>query len=339
MAGLLVGPEFLRRHGERIAALARETGAALEPIPLPEDPAARLAPDQALRVELAYFSGDVHPAYSPAFFSAAFSSEKLRWVHCFNAGTDHPIFARLRERGVCLTNSPGASAVPIAHNAIAGLLALARRLPLFGSAQRERHWLDAGAVEPPLDLAGQTLAIIGLGGIGGEIARLGRALGLRVVGVRRSAPDAQLAVDEWVPPARLHELLPRAHWLALACPLTGETRGWIDAAALALLPDGAHVINVARGEIVDEAALYEHLVAHPHFFAGIDAWWVEPVRHGHFAMGHPFLNLPNVIGSPHNSAGGGAWRDEYLRRAVQNCRRAILGEMPRNLIGDDERML
>ena len=69
------------------------------------------------------------------------------------------------------------------------------------------------------------------------------------------------------------------------------------------------------------------------------AWWVEPVRHGHFAMGYPFLDLPNVIGSPHNSAGGRAWRDEYLRRAVQNCRRAILGETPRNLIGPDERML
>ena len=66
---------------------------------------------------------------------------------------------------------------------------------------------------------------------------------------------------------------------------------------------------------------------------------VEPVRHGHFAMGYPFLDLPNVIGSPHNSAGGGAWRDEYLRRAVQNCRRAILGETPWNLIGSDERML
>jgi len=71
----------------------------------------------------------------------------------------------------------------------------------------------------------------------------------------------------------------------------------------------------------------------------IDAWWVEPVRHGRFTMGHPFLNLPNVIGSPHNSAGGGAWRDEYLRRAVRNCRRALLGEAPQNLIGPAERML
>ena len=105
------------------------------------------------------------------------------------------------------------------------------------------------------------------------------------------------------------------------------------------MKEDAIFINVARGEIVDEAALYAHLKAHPRFFAGIDAWWVEPVRHGRFEMGHPFLDLPNVIGSPHNSAGGGTWRDEYLRRAVANCRRTLLGETPWNLIGPDERML
>lgn len=99
------------------------------------------------------------------------------------------------------------------------------------------------------------------------------------------------------------------------------------------MQEDAIFINVARGEIVDEAALYAHLAVRPRFFAGIDAWWVEPVRHGRFTMGYPFLNLPNVIGSPHNSAGGGAWRDEYLRRAVRNCRRALLGETPQNLIG------
>ena len=125
----------------------------------------------------------------------------------------------------------------------------------------------------------------------------------------------------------------------VSAALTTATEGLIGARELGLMKENAILINVARGEIIDEGALYAHLVSHPHFFAGIDAWWVEPVRHGHFAMGYPFLDLPNVIGSPHNSAGGGAWRDEYLRRAVQNCRRAILGETPRNLIGPDERML
>jgi hypothetical protein len=73
-------------------------------------------------------------------------------------------------------------------------------------------------------------------------------------------------------------------------------------------------------------------VSHPHFFAGIDAWWVEPVQHGHFTMGHPFLDLPKRYRFAPQFRGGGAWRDEYLRRAVRNCRRAILGETPWTLI-------
>jgi phosphoglycerate dehydrogenase-like enzyme len=325
--GLLVGPEFVRRYGDRVAALAHETGAALELIPLPADPAARLAPDQALRVELAYFSGDIHPTHSGAFFSAAFSAEKLRWVHCFNAGTDHPIFARLLERGICLTNSPGASALPIAHSAIAGLLALARRLPLFAAAQRERHWFEAGAVEPPPDLAGQTLAIVGLGGIGAEIARIGRALGLHVVGVRRSPPDARLAVDEWVAPAQLCDLLPRAHWLALACPLTDETRGWIDVEALALLPDGAHVINVARGEIVDETALVAELRSGRLAGAYLDVFEIEPLPES-----SPLWTLPNVIVTPHAAALSAGNITRQAEIFLANLRHYALGEPLANVV-------
>jgi phosphoglycerate dehydrogenase-like enzyme len=118
--------------------------------------------------------------------------------------------------------------------------------------------------------------IVGLGGIGGEIARLARALGLRVIGVRRSAASGDL-VDEWVAPARLSEVLPRANWLAIACPLTDETRGWIDAGALTLLPEGAHVINVARGEIVDEAALTAGLRAGRIAGAYLDVFEIEPL--------------------------------------------------------------
>lgn len=294
--GLLLGPDFARAYGGRIDAVESETGASFERILLPEDPAARLPPDDVARIELAYFSADVYPERSPGFFAATLGAPKLRWLHVFNVGVDHPVFGRFPERGVTLTSSPGATAVPIAQSAVAGLLSLARRFPLFARAQAERTWLDHRDLEHPPELSDQTLVVLGLGAIGSEIARLGRALGLHVVGIRRRDPGPDAPVDEWHPPAALADLLPRADWLAIACPLNDETRGLVGADALSRLPRGAYLLNVARGEIVDEAALVEALRGGRLAGAYLDVFEAEPLP-----ADSPLWGLDDVIVTPHAS--------------------------------------
>ena len=223
----------------------------------------------------------------------------------------------------------------MAEHIVALALAAAKRLFIEHDNLKQGEFNQRSANRM---LRGGVCGILGFGNVGVATARLMRAFGMKIHAInRRGVSDEP---TDWIATAdRLDEMLRVADILVVCAALTTDTEGLIGARELALMKEDAILINVARGEIVDEAALYAHLVAHPRFFAGIDAWWVEPVRHGRFAMGHPFLDLPNVIGSPHNSAGGGAWRDESLRRAVPNCRRAILGETPRNLIGADERML
>jgi phosphoglycerate dehydrogenase-like enzyme len=177
------------------------------------------------------------------------------------------------------------------------MLMLSRGFPRWLDAQRRAAWEPHAEAEIPGDLRGQTLLVFGLGAIGNEIARLARALGLHVIGVRRSPATAEDAVDALHPPARLRDLLPCADWLALACALTDETRGVIDAEALALLPRGARVLNVSRGGVVDEPALIDALRDGRLAGAYLDVTAEEPLP-----PASPLWTLPNVIVTPHNAS-------------------------------------
>ena len=186
-------------------------------------------------------------------------------------------------------------------------------------------------------LAGGLCGIFGFGGIGAAAARLMQGIGMRVHAINRRGRTDQRV--DWIgTPERLNELLEAADVLLISVPLTRAT-GLIGAAELRRMKDDAILINLARGEIVQERALYDHLVMHTNFTACIDAWWVEPVRHGQFRIDQPFLDLANVIASPHNSAQGDGAHDISLRRAVENCRRALTGEAPLHLIGLVERLM
>jgi phosphoglycerate dehydrogenase-like enzyme len=296
VTALLVSHQLRARYGGRIAQAAAEGGIAAELLELPPDPAGRLPDAECARAEVAFFSGDVFPDFARQFFSAVRKAPRLKWMHVFNVGVDHPIFDEMLARGVRLTTSAGSTAVPIAQTAVMGLLALARGFPRWLVAQRSRRW-DPERSLTPTDLQGQTAVIVGLGRIGAEIARLTRVLGLKVIGVRRGPLREGDPVNELHPPAALPGLLARCDWLILACPLTPETRGLIGAEALARLPRGARLINIARGEIVDEPALIDALRSGQLAGACLDVFGTEPL-----AAESPLWGLPNVLVTPHNSA-------------------------------------
>ena len=297
MTALLVSHLLNARFGVRVSAAAARDASPVELIVLPADPAARLPDAECGRVELAFFSSDVIPDHSRQFFSTVRKAPRLQWLHAFNVGVDHPIFTEMLQRGVRLTTSAGSTAEPIAQTAIMGLLALARGFPHWLAASRRREWSPLAGSASPRDLRGQVVVILGLGKIGTEIARLARALGLTVIGVRRGPRKPDDPVDELHPPAALPGLLARCDWLVLACPLTTETRGLVDAALIARLPKGARLINVARGEIVNEAALIAALREGHLAGAYLDVFETEPLP-----PASPLWDLPNVIVTPHNSA-------------------------------------
>lgn len=258
---------------------------------------------------------------------------KARLVQFVSAGVDFIPFADYPP-GVKVATNRGAYAEPMAEHALALALAAAKRLLV------EQANLARGAFNqftPTRMLAGGVCGVFGFGGIGIATARLMRAMGLKIHAINRSGTSSEPV--EWLgTPDRLDALLATADVLVIAAPLTRATDRLIRARELTLMKPDAILVNLARGEIVDEGDLYRHLAANPRFTACIDAWWIEPVRHGAFRMSYPFLDLPNVVASPHNSAQVRGWRDVALRRALANCRRVLEGGEPEHLLAVEDRL-
>lgn len=240
-------------------------------------------------IDLAVFSTDIWTGgHGRRFFRIALSASNLRWLHVFAAGLDDPVFAELARRGVRITGSAGSSAVAIAHTAVMHLLALCRNVRPLSLAQSDRRWQPMDH----LDLEGRTVCIVGLGAIGREIARILPHLGVRVTAVRRSPDGTEPCLTH--PAGRLHEALREADDLVLAASLDDDSRGLIGAAELALLRPGGHVVNVGRGELVDERALITALQSGHVGGAALDVFATEPLP-----PESPLWAMPNVIVTPH----------------------------------------
>ena len=210
------------------------------------------------------------------------------------------------------------NALPVAEQAIALLLAAAKSIIPMDRALRGHDWTPRYRPNPSLLLAGRTALVLGYGAIGRRVARLCRGLGMEVLAVRRQAgPPGAEAPDEIrvVGPEALHRLLPQANAVIICLPHTAATTGLIGAEELALLPPDSLLINIGRGPIVDEAALYRALRERTLYAAGLDVWYNYPVDEQARAhtppSTYPFHELDNVVMSPHRA--GGSTDTETLR--------------------------
>ena len=276
-------------------------------------------------VEIVNFSGDLYPDRTPDFIRAAVTSKRLGWFHTFSAGVDNPFFRGLVERGVRLTTSSGAHAVPIAQTVMLYLLAFSRDLRGWLDAQSRRAWEPCDIQ----DLQGRSLGILGMGPIGLEVARLGLAFGMHVTGLRRT-PRGDEPCETW-PLGRLDDLLPAVDYLVIALPLTPETRGLLDAAALARLRREAVLVNIARGEIVDEAALTDALREGRIAGAALDVFAVEPLP-----ATSPLWSLENVIVTPHSSGTNPGNHARATEIFLENLGRYVRGESLRNEVSPSD---
>ena len=250
-------------------------------------------------------------------------AERLRFIQSIGAGTDQFPHEELAKRGIRLASARGVNARAVAEHAMALMLALSRRLPEARDNQRKRHWrgMIGDLSQREDELAGKTLLVVGLGDIGGRLARLAKAFEMHVVGLRRhpsigrGAADAVHAMDEF------EAVLPDADFVALTCPLTAETENLVDAAALARMKPTAHLVNVARGRVVDEAALIEALALRRIAGAGIDVTTEEPL-----APNSPLWAMEHVLITPHTAGETRHYEDNVIEVLRDNLGRLWRGE-------------
>jgi phosphoglycerate dehydrogenase-like enzyme len=252
------------------------------------------------------------------------TAKKLRWIHSPAAAVHQLMFPELVRSDVVVTNSSSVHGPVVAEHAIAVLLALAKRLLRAMHYQRERKWAQALLWQEhprPRELAGATVLVLGMGGIGSEFAVRAKALGMKVLAVRENPSKGAGAADAVFPLAQLDRVLPQADCILLCAPVTPATQSVINAERLAKMKRDAYLINVSRGPLIDEAALVAALREQRIAGAALDVFTEEPLP-----PDSPFWTLENVLITPHTAAVTERLWERHYDLIVQNLRRFLAGK-------------
>lgn len=257
-------------------------------------------------------------------------ARRLRWIHSASAGIEESLYPALVASDVVLTNSTGLHSICIPEHVIGQMLVLARNFHEAVRLQARGEWNRFAVIAHQgglRELHGSNLAILGAGPIGANLARLAAAFGMRVRIMRRDASRPIEHAEAVVPPSQLHALLGWADFVVLAVPLTAETRGMIGGAELRAMRSSAYLINVARGEVVDEAELVRCLRSGGIAGAALDVFDEEPLP-----PDHPLWSLGNAVLTPHISGYTATYFDRMLALFEDNLGRFLAGEPLRNVV-------
>lgn len=286
------------------------------------------SPDvKVLRVERANLLNEIVDAdaiFGPVSAEMFRAAKKLKWVSTTGAGVDAYLYPEMLNSSVVLTSSKITMGPEVSEHALALLLGLTRSLNEFIPAKGRQEWRQA-VNHRPVELSGKTAVIVGVGGIGTQIALKAWACGMRVIGVDPKDIPATPYISRIVSPQLLDEVLPEADVLFISAPLTPQTKGMIGAKQFEELKTGAYFIAVSRGNIYDADALVKALDSKRLAGAGLDVFSPEPLP-----KGHPLWNFENVIITPHvaNVSDRSDARKALVHK--ENIRRFARGDM--NLI-------
>ena len=253
-------------------------------------------------------------------------SHRLRWIHSRSAGLEHTLFPELVESEVILTNGTGVFSPSLGEFVLATILYFAKDFRRMIRNQMAGTWEQFDVMM----VSGRTLGIVGYGSIGRAIAARARALGMKVLALRRhvSQPSAENPpIDQVYGRERLGEMLSKCDYVAVSLPFTEQTRGLIGEAELAVMKKDAVLINVGRGATVDERALIKALSENRIRGAGLDVFDQEPLP-----QGHPFYSMENVLLSPHCADHTPDWLDNASRFFLAQLERFRTGQQLVNVV-------
>ncbi len=330
---VLVASPLEPEHAARIEAIDRRVSVLYEPdlMPLPRYPADHTGVPRALSAaELGRWASlrrqaDVSFDFdwqAPA--EMAGNCPRLRWVQGTSAGIGGFLERTgLARTSLVFTTAAGVHGTPLAEFALMGLLYFAKGMPTLTRWREQRHWeRHAGR-----QVAGSRALLIGLGGVGRQVARLLSAAGVEITGMGRAERSRDVpGVTSYVTAGRIGDVLPGADALVLACPLTAETRHLIGERELRLMPPGAVVVNISRGQVIDEDALISALRSNHLGGACLDVFATEPLP-----AGSPLWAMDNVIISPHSASTVAAENGLITELFTDNLQRWLAGLPLRNV--------